>query len=133
MSCPATVSLLGRSILVVEDEYLIATEVMHWLQETGAEVVGPVPRVDRALDLVEDHRLDAAVLDINLGDGDNSFPIADRLEMLWVPYLFATGHGAKAKAAGYTDPPVLVKPYSKADLLRTLMDLIAASARPAGP
>lgn len=125
MSRPAA-SLSGRRILVVEDEYVIAVALKRWLQEAGIEVLGPVPNVDRALDLLEDHRLDAAVLDLNLGDGDTTYPVADRLEVLGVPYLFATGEPHRAKAGGFNEPPVLGKPYSKADLLRTLSQLIAA-------
>jgi DNA-binding response OmpR family regulator len=119
-------SLAGFRILVVEDEYLIAMELKRWLQEAGVEVLGPVPSVERALDLIEDERLDAAVLDINLGDGDTSFPIADRLEVLKVPYLFATGEVRTAKSSGYNASPRLEKPCSRADLLRMLGDLIAA-------
>ncbi|GJE49896.1 hypothetical protein GOFOIKOB_2936 [Methylobacterium tardum] len=118
--------LSGRRILVVEDEYLIAMELKGWLQEAGIEVLGPVPSVDQALDLIDNHRLDAAVLDINLGDGSSSYLVADRLEVLKVPYLFATGEPHSAKAGGYNDPPWLEKPCSKTDLLRTLGDLIAA-------
>lgn len=126
MSYPATAPLFGRRILVVEDEYLIADVLQHWLQEAGAEVIGPVPDVDQALDLIEDHCPDAAVLDINLGDRGTSFPIADRLEVLRVPYMFAVGNAERATAAGYNGPPVLVKPCSKANLLRTLAGLVAA-------
>ena len=70
-------------------------------------MIGPVPSVDQALDLIEDHRLDGAVLDINLGDGDTSYPVADRLDVLRVPYLFATGEVLKATAGGHSAPPVL--------------------------
>jgi DNA-binding response OmpR family regulator len=42
-------SLAGFRILVVEDEYLIATELKRWLQEAGVEVLGPVPSVERAM------------------------------------------------------------------------------------
>jgi CheY-like chemotaxis protein len=120
----SAVALSGRRILVVEDEYLIANQLKRWLQDAGAEVIGPVPSVERALDLIEDHRLDAAVLDINLGNGDTSFPVADRLELLKVPYLFATGETQKAEASGYNEP-LLAKPCSEVDLLRALVDLVA--------
>lgn len=125
MSDPAH-SLAGRRILVVEDDYLIAMELKRWLQTAGYEVIGPVPSVDQALDLIEDEGLDAAVLDINLGDGDTPYPVADRLELLRVPYLFAMGDVQKAKTGRYTEPPLLEKPCSKAEVLRTLSDLIAA-------
>lgn len=125
MSRP-TAPLSGRSIIVVEDEYLIATELKRWLQEAGVEVLGPVPSVEQALDLIEDHRLDAAVLDINLGDGNTTYPVADRVDVLRVRYLFATGEVHRARPGGYTNPPLLEKPYSKSDLLHVLSGLIAA-------
>ncbi|WP_345822590.1 hypothetical protein ABC766_15095 [Methylobacterium fujisawaense] len=60
--------LSHRRILVVEDEYLIAMDVKRWLMAAGATVVGPVPSVERALGLIEEGYIDAAVLDINLGE-----------------------------------------------------------------
>lgn len=68
-----------RRILVVEDEYLIAVEMKRWLQAAGFEVVGPVPSVTRPLRLIETGGLDAAALDVNLGDGETAQPVADRL------------------------------------------------------
>ena len=59
--------LVGRRVLVVEDEYLIAMQVKRWLQVAGCEVLGPVPSVDQALDLIETCCPDAAVLDVDLG------------------------------------------------------------------
>lgn len=125
MSCPI-VAPSGCRVLVVEDEYLIAIELKRWLQDAGVEVIRLVPSVEQTLDLVEDHCLDAAVLDINLGDGDTTYPIADRLDVLRVPYLFATGEVHRARAGGYSNPPLLEKPYSKADLLRVLSGMITA-------
>lgn len=46
------ISLAGRRVLVVEDEYLIAVEMERSLQEAGAEVAGPVPDVAQALALI---------------------------------------------------------------------------------
>ncbi len=83
--------LAGHRILVVEDEYLIARNVKRWLMAAGAVVVGPVPSVDQALDLIEDDGLAAAILDVNLGDGDTVYPVAAELGAMGVPYLLATG------------------------------------------
>ena len=59
----AAAPLTGYRILVVEDEYLIAMQVKRWLQVAGCEVLGPVPSVDQALDLIETCCPDAAVLE----------------------------------------------------------------------
>ena len=116
--------LAGRRILVVEDEYLIAVEVKRWLEGAGAMVIGPVPSVDQALDLIEDDGLAAAVLDVNLGDGDTVYPVADRLAAAGVPYLFATGDVRISDAGAYRDQPRLEKPYVEAELVRVVAKLI---------
>jgi DNA-binding response OmpR family regulator len=116
--------LAGCCIPVVEDEYLIAMEVKRWLQAAGAEVLGSVPGVDRALDLIEDRRPDAAVRDANLGDRDNVYLVADKLCVLGVPYLFATGGVKLADAYVYRHRPRLEKPFTEAELVRSLAKLV---------
>lgn len=113
----------GRRVLVVEDEYLIAMEVKRWLRRAGAEVVGPVPNVERALDLIEDGEIDAAVLDINLGDRGTAFSVADRLNALGVPHLFATGDVRATRGSDYDNRPRLEKPYVEAELVRAVEKL----------
>ncbi len=119
----------GRRVLVVEDEYLIAMEVKRWLLRAGAEVVGPVPSVQRALDLIEDGSIDAAVLDLNLGRSGTALPIADRLSALGVPHLFATGDVQVSQGSGYEDRVRLEKPFLEAELVRAVAKL-SASAQP---
>lgn len=81
----------GRRILIVEDEYLLADEARRQLLKLGAIVVGPTARVDQALELIQDEEVDAAILDVHL-DGEMVFPVAERLEELQIPYIFATGY-----------------------------------------
>jgi DNA-binding response OmpR family regulator len=124
MSDPAQ-PLDGRRILIVEDEYLIAMQVKRWLLAAGAEVVGPVPSVQRALDLIEADSIDAAVLDVNLGNGDTVYPVADKLGALGVPYLFVTGDVKISGVDAYRQQPRLDKPFVETELLRATGKLIA--------
>ncbi|MGH1571047.1 response regulator [Methylobacterium sp. P31] len=119
--CP----LANRCILVVEDEYLIALELKRWLRAAGGEVLGPVPSVDQALDLIEGCRPDAAVLDVNLGAGDNVYPVAGKLGVLRVPYLFSTGDMKLADTSAYRHRPRLEKPFREAELVRAVVKLVA--------
>lgn len=90
-----TVTLEGRRILVVEDDYMIAEDVRHELENAGAIVAGPVPSVGEALRLLDgEPAVDAAVLDVNLGADERSFPIAEALEARAIPFLFATGYNS---------------------------------------
>ena len=87
--------LEGRCILVVEDDYMIAEDVRAELEEAGAIVAGPVPSVGQALQFLESKPApDAAVLDVNLGEGERSFRIAEALEAKAIPFLFATGYNS---------------------------------------
>ncbi len=71
--------LSGRSILVVEDEFLLAEDLREQLVLAGAAVIGPVATLAKALDLIAAGvALDAALLDVNLG-GQKVFPLADLL------------------------------------------------------
>lgn len=60
--------LTGRRVLVVEDDYTIADVLCRHLEGAGADVLGPVPDVAGALELLAaEDALDGAVLDVNLG------------------------------------------------------------------
>ena len=120
--------LRGCRVLLVEDEYLIAMEMQRWLSQEGVEVVGPVPSVEQALDLIQDEGpLDAALLDLNLGEGETAYPIADRLAALGVPFLFATGDVRVSSEPVYSGRPLLAKPILSQELLRSLGELLQAS------
>ena len=56
-------ALRQRNVLVVEDEYMIAALVIDFLEELGAHVVGRASSVHEAVEILEHHRVDAAILD----------------------------------------------------------------------
>ncbi len=122
-----TQSLAGHRILVVEDEYLIAMQVQEWLEAAGADVVGPVPSVEQALDLIAQDGLTAAILDINLGHGRTVYPLADKLAALGVPYLFATGDVKFSDADCYRQRPRMEKPFLEAGLMSAVTKLTAST------
>ncbi|RWX81852.1 response regulator [Neorhizobium lilium] len=110
----------GKRILVVEDDYLIAQQLVDWLEENGAQVVGPAPNVVRALALAQGNsQLDAAILDINL-NGEMVFPVADLLLSRSVPFVFATGYDGKDIPDLYHTVPRFSKPIEGGDLQDTL-------------
>jgi len=123
--------LAGLRVLIVEDEYLIASEMELWLRQAGAEVIGPAPDVEQALALVGDAAgaLDAAVLDINLGANQTAHPVAQRLDDLKVPYLFSTGDVKLADPVGHAGRLRLEKPISERELLRELARLLGSRSR----
>ena len=117
-------SLKGRRILVVEDQFLIAMEVQHYLERAGAIVAGPVGTVDQALSKAEEDILDAALLDIDLG-GERCWPIADVLARRGIPFVFTTGfEGSIGMPERFAGLPILSKPYREEEVLAVLRRLL---------
>ncbi len=117
-------SLKGRRILVVEDESLIAMEVMDYLERAGATVVGPVGRVDRALGKAEKEILDAALLDVDL-NGEGCWPVADALVLRRIPFAFTTGfEGSIVMPERFAGFPYFSKPYSEEEMLAVLRKIL---------
>jgi CheY-like chemotaxis protein len=114
----------GRRILVVEDESLVAMLIEDLLQEAGCVVVGPVGRVAKAVVMAQAEVIDAALLDLNLA-GESVIPIIEALTRRNVPFVFVTGYGHGHLPAGYTDRPVLRKPFRQEDLVKELLGVIA--------
>lgn len=106
-------------ILVVEDEAIVAMLLEDMLAELGYEVVGPVTRLERALDLARGAAIDAAVLDVNL-NGRDTYAVADALSARAIPFVFATGYGARELAERFRGTPVTQKPFQRDDLERAL-------------
>ncbi|RSU46925.1 HWE histidine kinase domain-containing protein, partial [Sphingobium yanoikuyae] len=85
-------SLDGLSLLLVEDQSLIALDTEDLLRRLGAKDVRLSPDATHALLTLGSFRPDAAVLDFNLGE-ETSEKIADHLVALGIPFVFSTGYG----------------------------------------
>jgi CheY-like chemotaxis protein len=110
-----------RRALVVEDEVIVGMLVEDMLNELGYEVVALSTHLDQAVELARSSDIDFAVLDLNLG-GRMSYPVADALRQRSLPFIFATGYGAKILAPPYAGTPTLQKPFHLDDLRRMLTE-----------
>jgi CheY-like chemotaxis protein len=113
--------LEGLRILVVEDEYAVAADLTWWLEDGGAQVVGPAPTIEDALILIEAHgaALDRAMLDVNLR-GEKVFPVADALMKLAVPIVFCTGYEDAVLPRAFAGAARLTKPLDHTALFAAL-------------
>jgi len=116
-------ALAGKNILAVEDEYFIASDVQRLLSKAGAQVGGPVSSVAAGLAAVGQRRLDAVVLDINLG-GELSFPIADKLLSAGTPSSITTGYEDRVIPGRVAGRPRVAEPVTASMLVGQLHDLI---------
>jgi CheY-like chemotaxis protein len=103
---------IARSILIVEDEPLISMMLEEFLESLGHTVVGTCDSVEDALDHVARGGFDVAILDVQLRDGKQVWPIADRLAEAGTPFVIATGGHVEPPPAQHADAPVLNKPYT---------------------
>jgi CheY-like chemotaxis protein len=101
-----------RRILIVEDEPLIAMMLEDFLDALDREVAGTADDVAGALARIEQGEIDAAILDVNLRAGEQSWPIAARLAELGIPFVLATGGAGDMIAEEYRDRPILSKPFT---------------------
>lgn len=105
--------LTGKRILLVEDEVIIAMMLEDMVVELGGIPIGPATTREAGMAIAETEQIDAAVLDVNLGDCAST-DIADILAKREIPFILATGYGS---GTGNTHGvPVLQKPYLLADL-----------------
>ena len=104
---------------------LVAMLVEEMVQELGYQVVGPAMTLDKALQLIEQAPFDCAILDINLGHGVISAPIAQKLEARGIPFLYASGYGSKEAIDGIGERIILKKPFLPQDLDRALRLLLS--------
>lgn len=114
-------------ILVVDDEPLVSLLIADWLTELGYHVVGPVGKAHDALSLLEEARLDGALLDVNLGAGD-SFTLADAVRAKGIPLAFITGNSSGVLPPRFKEAQVLAKPFEFDAMQRMVEKLFPPAA-----
>ena len=117
-------ALAGKRILIVEDEYFLASDLARLLKDRGAEVVGPAANLPEAERLVGEGGLDCAVLDMNLR-GEMTFPIADRLKAAGIPFLIATGYNSASLPERFATHPRIEKPFEAEQIATAIPALLS--------
>ena len=120
-------SLDGRTVLIVEDDAAIALDLRLALIRAGAVVVGPANSVEAAFALMADHTLDAAVLDVRLKNDELVFGLADALDALRIPFVFASGRSAALMPPKHRERPFLDKPFLSTEVVDLLAGLLKNS------
>lgn len=116
--------LAGLSVLIIEDEFLIAVEAQRIVEEVGATEVHLASTVEDARRrLASGQPVDVAVLDIRLGDQDGAALVQD-LAARNIPFVIATGLALGAGNTPKTAAFVLVKPYRDAELVGAILSAL---------
>ena len=123
-----TLPLDGLSILVLEDEFLIAMEVEQACRDYGAaevRICRTLNEIGAAGDVLD---FDAAVVDLRLGE-ESAVDFARTLFETGRPFVFATGYSNPTEmSASFPEVPVLTKPYLGNDLVEALAAAVQRQA-----
>jgi len=112
-----------RSVLIVEDEPLVAFDNEHVLEQAGYRVAATVEDYDHAVGVIEQQDIDLVIADIALHGEKTGIDVARHAHRKGLPVLFVTGAcplDAADMAIG-----CLSKPYLPRDLLAAI-DVIEA-------
>ncbi len=120
--------LRGLRVLVVEDETLVAMLIEEFLIEMGCEVALSASRLAKAFKGLQTFDIDAAVLDVNVA-GENVSHFVDALYQRGIPFVFASGYGAKGVDPRWSGRPVLQKPFTGTDLRMALLSSLNSALK----
>ena len=114
----------ARSILIVEDELLVGLELEQILRDAGWHAIARVNSVSAALAAIATTKIDAAVVDLNLGR-ESAYPVVDMLAAEGIPFMILTGYAIEDVRQEHRRRTV-GKPFQSDELIGALDRAIAA-------
>lgn len=115
----------GETLMIVEDEALIAMLLRDELQDAGYNVLNLTDRHDEALDVAKAQKPDLALVNIRLAGRDDGIELAEHLKALGIPVLLISGQVSRARSAQTVAIASLPKPYDAADMVLAVTYLLA--------
>jgi CheY-like chemotaxis protein len=120
----------NSSVLIVEDEGLIALHLAEILENAGYRIIGPVPSGEEALRMLEKHpKADLVLMDIKLGGDMDGIEAAKIIrKRMPVPLIFITAYSADQTPQGIAEispEGFLTKPVMGDDLLNLVEKTVA--------
>ena len=123
-----TLPLEGKTILVVEDESLVAMLLETILEDMGCATLGPIATIDEALTVIADGQaFDGALLDVNVA-GKEIFPVAAALKERGVPFVFSTGYGEGGLPPEWRGQSTIQKPFTEEAVQQALIAALGVTA-----
>ena len=122
-----------RSILIVEDEMIVALLMEDLVRELGVNEVYICPDATSAIETVVTRSIDLAILDMQVRDGTTT-SVADLLAEKGIPFVFSSGSDVGALPERHAARPMLSKPFLDDDLKLLILDTwtLSRSSTPHG-
>src|SRR5690242_21932172 len=102
--------LTERSVLLVEDDIILSTDLAFLLTEAGCKAVVPTTSNVAALSAMAHYIVDVAILDVNV-QNEWVFPVANALEAAGIPFLFLSAYSHDSIPAQHRSRPFVQKPH----------------------
>jgi DNA-binding response OmpR family regulator len=114
-----------KTLMIVEDEVLVATILRDELTDAGYHVLNLTDRHAEALEVAKASKPDLALVNIRLAGRDDGIELAEHLKGLGVPVLLISGQASRASSAKTVAIASLPKPYAAADMVLAVAYLLA--------
>ena len=118
--------LAGKTVLIVEDDVIIAESIFDTLSDAGAKPMRPCATIVDALNLINGEAIDVALVDVNL-NGMRSHAVMQALHAKNIPFVSATAYQIAASLGGAT--VILEKPYTPENLREAMETALKAPSR----
>jgi DNA-binding response OmpR family regulator len=116
--------LVGMKILIVEDDFLVGQDLRGFLEDAGADVLGPIANIAQGCDLARKQELDGALLDVRMWN-ETAAPVALELTRRHIPFIVVTGHAPEEIPPAMQGAAYLAKPVPRLDLIGLALALFA--------
>lgn len=104
--------IMSSRVLIVEDDPILSLLLEEYLELLGHEPAGSADCVARALAILVEKKIDVAIVDAMLADGESGAPVADALAAAGIPFLVSTAGFIEPPPHVFARCPVLIKPFT---------------------
>jgi DNA-binding response OmpR family regulator len=119
MNCADPAIFEKARVLLVEDDFRQARDLAQLISALECKVIGPVARLEAALQLVARRAIDGAIIDLMLA-GKSAVPLLTLLESLNVPAIVTTAFGRAEFPRQLRHIPCLSKPINRVRLITSM-------------
>jgi DNA-binding response OmpR family regulator len=115
----------NETLMIVEDEALVAMILRDVLQEKGYRVLNLTDRQDEALEVAKAEKPHLALVNIRLAGRDDGIELSEHLKALGIPVLLISGQVSRARSAKTVAIGSMPKPYDAAEMVLAVAYLLA--------
>ena len=114
-----------QTLMIVEDEALVAIVLRDELQMAGYKVLDLTDRLGEALKVAKAGKPDLALVNVRLARGDDGIELSEQLKVLGIPVLLISGQASRAISSKTVAIGSMPKPYDAAEMVLAVAYLLA--------